>query len=56
MSYYDVFSPEGVKLLKELNDKLIKEEKKDNPDNQEILKIKQQILMKGIEISSGFRF
>lgn len=54
MSYYEKFSPESVKVLKELNDKITDEEKKDIPNNEKILKLKQQILMKGLEMSVGF--
>jgi hypothetical protein len=54
MSYYEKFSTESVKILKELNDKVTDEEKKDIPNNEKILKLKQQILMKGLEMSVGF--
>lgn len=54
MNDYSHFNSVETHILKELNDKVIEEEKKDNPDNKKILKLKQQILMKGIEISSGF--
>lgn len=54
MSYYDKFSSESIKTIKELNDKLIKEEKNDIPDKSKILKLHQQILMKGLEMSVGF--
>lgn len=53
MSYYDRFSPELLSTLKEINDKLINEEKQENPDAEKILKLKQQILMKGLEMSIG---
>lgn len=54
MSYYDKFSPEVLKTLKELNEKLESEENQNNPDNKKILKLKEQILMKGLEMSVGF--
>lgn len=54
MNYYDKFSSESIKMIKNLNDELIKEEKTDNPDNAKILKLRQQILMKGLEMSVGF--
>lgn len=54
MNYYDKFSSESIKIIKNLNDELIKEEKTDNPDNAKILKLRQQILMKGLEMSVGF--
>ena len=41
MNYYEQFSPEVMKTLKELNDKLITEGKEINPDNKKILKLKQ---------------
>ena len=54
MNYYDRFSPEVIKSLTELNGKLDKEETQDNPDKEKVLKLKQQILMKGLEMSVGF--
>lgn len=53
MNYYEQFSPEVVKNIKQLNDKLLEEERQDKPDNKKILKLKQQILMQGIEMSVG---
>lgn len=53
MNYYEQFSPEVMKTLKELNDKLITEGKQTNPDNKKILKLKQQILLKGLELSNN---
>lgn len=54
MNYYDRFSPEVLRTLTELNNKLNNEETQDNPDYEKILKLKQQILMKGLEMSVGF--
>lgn len=54
MNYYDKFPSDSIKIIKNLNDELIKEEKTDNPDNAKILKLHQQILMKGLEMSVGF--
>jgi hypothetical protein len=54
MGYYDRFSSESIKTLKDLNDKLVKEEAKEIPNNAEMLKLRQQILMKGLEMSVGF--
>lgn len=51
---YDKFSPESVKIIKDLTDNLANEEMKDNPDRTKILKLHQKILMKGIEMSAGF--
>jgi TRAP-type mannitol/chloroaromatic compound transport system substrate-binding protein len=53
MSYYDRFSPEVLSTLKKINDELINEEKQEIPDTEKILKLKQQILMKGLEMSAG---
>lgn len=53
MDYYNRFSPDVLHKLKELNDNLIKEENETNPDKHKILKLKQQILMKGLEMSVG---
>lgn len=53
MTYYNRFSPDVLYKLKELNDKLIKEENETTPDKDKILKLKQQILMKGLEMSVG---
>lgn len=55
MSYYERFSPDLVRTLKELNDKVQEEEKQHNPDREKILKLKQQILMKGLEMSVNFK-
>ena len=54
MSYYERFSPDSIRIIKELNDKIQEEEKANNPDREKILKLKQQILMKGMEMSVGF--
>jgi hypothetical protein len=54
MNYYGNFSSESLKILKDLNEKLLEEENKDMINNEKILKLKQQILMKGLEMSVGF--
>lgn len=56
MEYYNRFSPDVLHKLKELNDNLIKEENETTPDKYKILKLKQQILMKGLEMSVGNTF
>lgn len=53
MNYYERFSPDVLNNLKSLNDELLKEQKQMEPDNKKILKLKQQILMKGLEMSTG---
>lgn len=53
MNYYKRFSPDVLNNLKSLNDELLKEQKQMEPDNKKILKLKQQILMKGLEMSTG---
>ena len=54
MSYYNNFAYEDLNLLKKLNDEIIQEENKQNPNKEEILKLKQRILIKGMEMSVGF--
>lgn len=55
MNYYDNFQPETINSLKKLNDDLIQEEGRDIVDKYKVLKLKQQILMKGLELSvKGF--
>ena len=54
MNYYGNFSSESLKILKDLNEKLLEEENKDMINNEKILKLKQQILMKGLEMYVGF--
>lgn len=54
MNYYDRFSPDLMRTIKELNDKMREEENVINPDKEKILKLRQQILMKGLEMSVGF--
>lgn len=54
MNYYDNISPDVAKTLKQLNDEVAKEQNKETPDNKRILKLKQQILMKGLEMSVRF--
>jgi TRAP-type mannitol/chloroaromatic compound transport system substrate-binding protein len=53
MNYYERFSPDVLNNLKSLNDELLKEQKQMEPDNKKILRLKQQILMKGLEMSTG---
>ena len=54
MNYYSKFSSQDLNILKDLNDKIINEEKKYSPNEKEILRLKQQILMKGLEMSVNF--
>ena len=53
MNYYERFSPDVLNKLKNLNDELLDEEKQMEPNNAKILKLKQQILIKGLEMSTG---
>ena len=53
MSYYNRFPSDLLNTLKKLNDEIINEEKQEKPDAEKILKLKQQILMKGLEMSAG---
>lgn len=52
MNYYERFSPEVLNILKNLNDELLKEQKQTEPNKEKILKLNQQILMKGLEMSN----
>lgn len=52
MSYYERFSPEVLNILKKLNDELLKEQKQTEPNKEKILKLNQQILIKGLEMSN----
>lgn len=56
MNYYEQFSPEAVKVLRQLKEDLTKEEKQETPDRNKILKLNQQILMKGLELSTGLNY
>lgn len=51
MSYYERFSPDVIRKLKELNDEMEKEKRQVSPDGDKIMKLQQQILMKGLEMS-----
>lgn len=53
MVNYENFSPEVINTLQKLNEELLKEEKKDILDKEKILKLKYQILMRGLEMSIG---
>ena len=53
MNYYDRFSPEVVREIIKLNEKLSQEEKENVPNKEKVLKLHQQILMKGLELSNG---
>lgn len=52
MNYYERFSPEVLNILKNLNDELLKEQKQTEPNKEKILKLNQQILIKGLEMSN----
>lgn len=52
MNYYERFSPEVLNILKKLNDELLKEQKQTEPNKEKILKLNQQILIKGLEMSN----
>lgn len=55
MNYYDNFNPDVVKDLRKLNEELLQEEGKSEIDKYKILKLKQQILIKGLKMTNrGF--
>ena len=56
MLNYDNFSHESIEVLKKLNDKLIEEENKEQKDNYKINKLKESILIKGMQSFVGFNF
>lgn len=45
---------QDVNILKDLNTQLLDEEQQEIQNKEKILKLKQQILLKGLEISVGF--
>lgn len=54
--FYNQYNSEFLNELKKLNEELSKEEQSNNPDKNKLLKLKQQILMKGMAMSVGFKF
>lgn len=54
MNYYNTTSSETLNYIKDLIDKKKAEENTENPDKKKILKLNQQILMKGLEIPFFF--
>lgn len=51
--YYERFSPDVMKDLTQLNKDLEKEQNSQNPDNKKIVKLYNQILMRGLEMGAG---
>ena len=47
------FNPEVLKDIKTINDELEAENKKEEPDKDKILKLRQAQLMRGMELSVG---
>lgn len=52
MNYYHNESSDVIQTLVDLNQHLNEELNKDSLDNEKILKLRQQILMKGIQMST----
>ena len=52
MNYYNNSSSDVIQTLVDLNQHLNEELNKDSLDNEKILKLRQQILMKGIQMST----
>lgn len=52
MNYYHNGSSDVIQTLVDLNQHLNEELNKDSLDNEKILKLRQQILMKGIQMST----
>lgn len=48
------FSPSVIKDLKELYNKIEEEEKKEAPDNEKIVKLKQEHLLRGMQINTSY--
>jgi hypothetical protein len=53
IDYYGRFSPEVLNDLKRLNEDLEKEETSQSPDKNKVVKLYQQIMMRGLEMSTG---
>lgn len=53
VDYYSRFSPQVLNDLKQLNEDLKNEETSNNPDKKKVEKLYQQILMRGLEMSTG---
>lgn len=56
MFNYEKFSPESMEIINNLNKKLIEEENKEQKDNYKINKLKESILIKGMQSFVGFNF
>ena len=56
MNYYHNGSSDVIQTLVDLNQHLNEELNKDSLDNEKILKLRQQILMKGIQMSTIFSY
>jgi hypothetical protein len=53
MNHYEMFPSDVVDNLINLNSELAKETNENNPDREKIFKLRQRILMKGLEMSAG---
>ncbi len=52
--YGTQFNPNVLKDLKKINEKIREESKKDVPDKERILKLRQEQLMRGMELNTGY--
>ena len=48
------FSPSVIKDLKELYNKIEKKKKKETPDNEKIVKLKQEHLLRGMQVNTSY--
>lgn len=52
--YGSKFDKDVLKDLKEIDSKLKEEEKKEEPDREELLKLRMQKLYRGMELNNGY--
>ena len=52
--YGTQFNPNVLKDLKKINEKIVEENEKEKPDKEMILKLKQEQLMRGMELNTGY--
>ena len=52
--YGTQFNPNGLKDLKKINEKIVEENEKEKPDKEMILKLRQELLMRGMELNTGY--
>ena len=52
--YGTQFNPNVLKDLKKINEKIVEENEKEKPDKEMILKLRQELLMRGMELNTGY--